>query len=244
MEDQIVALELRNRWRNQGDVWWDWEAFLDDHGSKELRQVESVDYVLHPTFARPVRQVADPEGGFVLRAGGLGGFALKAFARMKDGSSRKFVHKLQLRYEPTEGESVSEAETNRILQDLLAKAGSYDGPIDGAHGARTEEAVRTFQREHGLRVDGFAGPATWRALQGRSVEPFGSDRKRSVMYLQACLKKLELYEGPLDGLYGRATEAAVTQFQRLRGLEVDGVAGSQTWAALGERGMMVLRTNP
>jgi hypothetical protein len=34
-----MALELRNRWRNKSDVWWDWEAFLDDLGTGDLGNV-------------------------------------------------------------------------------------------------------------------------------------------------------------------------------------------------------------
>src|SRR6266540_548750 len=173
-----MALELRNRWWNRGDVWWDWEAFVDDHGSGELNEVRSVDYVLHPTFARPVREVTDPEGGFVMRAGGLGGFELTAFARMKDGSTSKLSHKLQVRYEPESGVSISDEEQTRILQQLLARAGSYDGPVDGTYGARTTEAVKAFQRRHDLRIDGFAGPATWLALD--HVPPGLPEEARAV----------------------------------------------------------------
>lgn len=38
--------------------------------------------------------------------------------------------------------------------------------------------------------------------------------------------------GSIDGWFGPNTEAAVTAFQTAKGLQVDGVVGNQTWAAL------------
>jgi peptidoglycan hydrolase-like protein with peptidoglycan-binding domain len=50
------------------------------------------------------------------------------------------------------------------LQNAL-RARSYDpGPIDGAFGFVTENAVRDFQSGYGLTADGIAGPITWQAL--------------------------------------------------------------------------------
>ena len=40
--------------------------------------------------------------------------------------------------------------------------------------------------------------------------------------------------GPIDGLYGPRTRGAVVAFQAARGLQVDGIVGPRTWAALGE----------
>jgi hypothetical protein len=54
-----------------------------------------------------------------------------------------------------------------------------------------------------------------------------------VRALQARLRALGFDPGPLDGLFGPRTQAAVRAFQRARGLEVDGVVGPRTWTALG-----------
>lgn len=50
------------------------------------------------------------------------------------------------------------------LQALLNAKYGYDLEIDGAFGAKTEAAVKDFQRKHGLTADGIVGPKTWAAL--------------------------------------------------------------------------------
>jgi peptidoglycan hydrolase-like protein with peptidoglycan-binding domain len=50
----------------------------------------------------------------------------------------------------------------------------------------------------------------------------------SVVALQHELAQLNYYEGPIDGVLGPATRAAITDFQRANGLSADGVAGAGT----------------
>ena len=51
-----------------------------------------------------------------------------------------------------------------MLQQLLGDFGYDPGPIDGAFGPDTESAVKQFQKDFVLTVDGIAGPKTWAAL--------------------------------------------------------------------------------
>lgn len=60
----------------------------------------------------------------------------------------------------------SEGEWVTYLQQHLEAAGYDTGPIDGIFGPITEAAVRQFQEDHGLTVDGIVGPITWPEIEG------------------------------------------------------------------------------
>lgn len=57
-------------------------------------------------------------------------------------------------------------------------------------------------------------------------------RGEGVSELQATLKLLGFYAGPVDGVYSELTAQAVSAFQELAGLSPDGVAGANTWIRL------------
>jgi N-acetylmuramoyl-L-alanine amidase len=54
------------------------------------------------------------------------------------------------------------------LQAELVRLGYLQGPADGKFGRLTEAAVRSFQRDSGIDVDGEVGPMTWTALMTRA----------------------------------------------------------------------------
>jgi peptidoglycan hydrolase-like protein with peptidoglycan-binding domain len=49
----------------------------------------------------------------------------------------------------------------RNLQEALRALGHYSGPIDGMFGEATESAVKAFQQEREITVDGIVGKITW-----------------------------------------------------------------------------------
>lgn len=142
------------------------------------------------------------------------------------------------------------SEVSRLQQALKDKG--YDLTVDGIYGKATENAVIKFQIANGLRIDGIAGKQTQTILFANnlfsnSILKVGS-RGEEVVKLQQALQSRGYYKGTIDGIYGEGTKTAVSNFQRESGLAVDGIAGSNTFAALYSnttvsRGTSIIRTN-
>lgn len=58
-------------------------------------------------------------------------------------------------------------------------------------------------------------------------------RGASVTQAQQLLRNAGFDPGPIDGIFGSRTQAAVIAFQRSRNLVPDGIIGVMTWTALG-----------
>ena len=134
-----------------------------------------------------------------------------------------------------------------FLQQALTAAGFNAGAADGDFGPATQQAVEAFQTAAGLGADGIVGDATWLALAqalgagAATTNRFDpatapvlrrGSRGEFVAYLQELLIAAGHDPGPVDGIFGPRTEAAVRAFQQANGLQVDGVVGIQTWTAL------------
>jgi peptidoglycan hydrolase-like protein with peptidoglycan-binding domain len=51
-----------------------------------------------------------------------------------------------------------------VVSDVRTVQSALKVSVDGDFGPETEHAIRSFQKEHGLHVDGIVGPQTWSAL--------------------------------------------------------------------------------
>ncbi len=60
---------------------------------------------------------------------------------------------------------VPEKPTIEDIQQALVNANLYKGKIDGVLGPKTTQAIREFQTQNNLKVDGKVGPLTWTQLK-------------------------------------------------------------------------------
>jgi peptidoglycan hydrolase-like protein with peptidoglycan-binding domain len=125
------------------------------------------------------------------------------------------------------------------LQKLLKEHGCYDfDQFTGYFGASTEDGVRKFQAQNGLKVDGVAGSDTIAKLkEKKNIKLKDPDSiclgmsGDKVMQVQQRLKDLGLLQD-VTGYFGPTTEVAVTAFQQATGIKADGVVGDKTRTTL------------
>ena len=120
-----------------------------------------------------------------------------------------------------------------LAADAVADPTVFDRPVD--------RAVRAFQQQRGLIVDGVVGPETESALNDAQYslgdrplaldpdEPLHGD---DVADLQNNLSLLGFYYGHLDGRFNRQTDLAVRELQNSLGLPEDGVVALETLTGL------------
>ncbi|HOY10063.1 MAG TPA: peptidoglycan-binding domain-containing protein [Candidatus Omnitrophota bacterium] len=64
-----------------------------------------------------------------------------------------------------DGEIIRIDVSARQVQIALQNAGYYKGKIDGKVGEMTKSAISSFQKDHGLKIDGLLGQKTWNELK-------------------------------------------------------------------------------
>lgn len=117
----------------------------------------------------------------------------------------------------------------------------------------TELAVRHFQQNRGLSVDGIVGSDTYAALTGahwrlgdrvlahEAGQPLTGD---DVAKLQTQLIELGYPLSRADGVFGLSTADALRRFQREYGLVPDGICGPATLRALRQLDRRVVGGRP
>jgi len=94
---------------------------------------------------------------------------------------------------------------------------------DGKFGCKTSCALKRFQADQKLVVDGVCGEHTFAALVHADTKKIQSKLNEAGYHLV------------VDGMFGPLTKASVKQFQKDKCLVVDGWVGDKTRAALNGR---------
>jgi len=134
------------------------------------------------------------------------------------------------------------------LQVALRAHGLYLGPIDGLAGPQTAAAVHAFQHKKGLPV-GVADTRTRLALGPLGRPLFGSRTLRGgdfgwdVAVLQFLLTRRGVYDGALDGYFGKETAAGLRKYQRQMRLTADAVVGPRTLSTIVTKDRVPIRTH-
>jgi peptidoglycan hydrolase-like protein with peptidoglycan-binding domain len=124
------------------------------------------------------------------------------------------------------------------LQQLL-QAHGFDLKIDGDFGWMTEAAVKAFQRQAGLKINGVVDEQTWAALK-RSVQPgsrlLSLGHTGADVYELQGLLQVHGYNIRRDGIFDSETRQAVILFQKRHKLKDNGMVDRITWTMLRGRG--------
>ncbi|MEB3281845.1 MAG: peptidoglycan-binding protein [Lyngbya sp.] len=133
-----------------------------------------------------------------------------------------------------------QGKTVKNLQERLNILGSRL-VVDGIFGPATEAAVKYYQKDNGLLVDGIVGPQTWNLLLKSTTVPFEVLQTLPVLSLGSTGDNVIRLQNRLndfgaslvvDGIFGSKTQAAVKNFQQRFSLAADGIVGPLTWNAL------------
>ncbi|QQK77936.1 peptidoglycan-binding protein [Salicibibacter cibarius] len=129
--------------------------------------------------------------------------------------------------EGSEGEGVE-----MLQEDLTWFYFEPDGGIDGIYGPGTEQAVRDFQSDNDLSVDGIAGPNTLEMMDEliETILVEEGDANSLVRRIQEQLNEQDEVDISIDvdGSFGPETEGAIEDFQEVTDQQVDGIAGPVT----------------
>lgn len=124
---------------------------------------------------------------------------------------------------------LTNVEAVEMAQSRMNQVGYDCGREDGVADEQTGAMLTQFQRDKGLTVTGTLTRETALKLYDVAYRVTDSGRIQSA---QSALNSLGYDCGTPDGIAGKKTEAALTQFQRDKGLTVSGMLTPETADAL------------
>jgi peptidoglycan hydrolase-like protein with peptidoglycan-binding domain len=139
---------------------------------------------------------------------------------------------------------VSSRSMVRSAQQQLKSSGYYNGKIDGIDGHMTRMAIRKYQTDNNLTVNGRLDMET---LQKLGLQQPSGEASRSatgassapalpaatVSAAQRSLQEKGFYKGNIDGAMTPETQAAISEYQKNSNLNVTGQLDQATLSSLG-----------
>lgn len=129
-------------------------------------------------------------------------------------------------------ESTADGATDEALRGYDSYYGSGAAATQDTYTHGSYDQYRRLPEEDDAMEAGHNVSAEWRRFSGVRGTVEHGDRGDDVSYVQRALIQQGFYHGSVDGDFGTATQAAVSEFQQHHGLHVDGVCGERTWEAL------------
>lgn len=115
----------------------------------------------------------------------------------------------------------------RAVETALDVRGYEVGSIDGKVTAETTSAVRTYQSDAGLAVDGRIDGNLLAKLERGQSNLDTMTRTQLVQSIQSSLNQLGYNVGPADGVFGPSTRRGILNYQDDAGLPLTGEASRQ-----------------
>lgn len=105
-------------------------------------------------------------------------------------------------------------ENVKIIQQKLKDLGYEVGTVDGIFGDKTKKAVKTFQEDKGLSVDGIVGPKTIAALGVTLVEEKESSKQEDITgeipHISGTAKIMDWWTSDIQKIFPRGGIAIIT----------------------------------
>ena len=139
----------------------------------------------------------------------------------------------------------------RLIQSSLAAQGFDPGPADGVFGRRTRAAIGQWQAARGEEPTGYLNAEAAKSLLGRAPQTQETTMTRESLetalgltradrrLIQSSLAAQGFDPGPADGVFGRRTRAAISQWQAARGEEPTGYLNAEA-----AKSLLALGTKP
>jgi peptidoglycan hydrolase-like protein with peptidoglycan-binding domain len=225
-------------------------GWVGDSGTAELTGPHLHFELRDPTgvIVNPFRSLADAGANWI--GGGPADPLFDGYRLLEEGTRGADVRRLQevlteLVYRPGPVDGISGSRTIAAVTAFQADARLK---TDGLAGRATRAALE-IRHAAGTMASGTPVTTTTTttdtdsAAEGSATEPTATvtasgilregSRGDDVQRVQELLTAVGYAPGPVDGIFGPKTKVAVLAFQDDHGLRVDGLAGSNTRAALG-----------